>query len=95
MIYFQYINNNLQDDKDDGKRLIDYLNQGKESEFISFSHRCVGDLVDYSDDCSTLLQICCKNNLIEAAKYLLQNGADPNKTGSKDHKKPVSSRNDK
>ncbi|XP_050298679.1 transient receptor potential cation channel protein painless-like [Anthonomus grandis grandis] len=80
-------NNSRQNIKNDISVLLDYLRQGREEDFINcFQDDC---LVDSGDDSSTLLQICCKRGMAKAVQHLLNNGADPNKTGNKDLTKPV------
>ncbi|KAF7272036.1 hypothetical protein GWI33_015152 [Rhynchophorus ferrugineus] len=65
--------------KSEHSQLLTYLRARDENDFISY--RCnIDDFVNETDTESTFLQICCSNGLNKVAGYLLEKGADPNKT---------------
>ncbi|KAL1506300.1 hypothetical protein ABEB36_005690 [Hypothenemus hampei] len=81
----KYTNNNFEDEFE---RLMDFLKQKKEEEFIQYRNGDIKDLVDYSDN-STLLQFSVERGFYKAAKHLLEQGADPDRCGNKNFTKPI------
>lgn len=67
--------------------LFGYLKDNRESDFVNFNK--ISAFVDADDGANTLLQVACKNGLKDVVRHLLNNGADPNHTTSKNPKTPL------
>ncbi|KAJ8922833.1 hypothetical protein NQ315_007868 [Exocentrus adspersus] len=73
----------------DVNTLFKYLYSKNENAFLNFKSGEIYDLVDSSNNSATLLQVSCEKRLKRAVEHLLNKGADPNLTTSKNKKTPI------
>ncbi|XP_018573375.1 transient receptor potential cation channel protein painless [Anoplophora glabripennis] len=80
--------NDNQNDSD-ANILFKYLHSKNENAFLNFKGGDIFDLVNADNTSSTLLQVSCEKRLKRAAEHLINKGADPNSTTSKNRKTPI------
>lgn len=73
----------------DANVLFKYLHSKNENGFLNFKNGDIYDLVNVDNTSSTLLQISCEKRLTRAAEHLINKGAYPNLTTSKNRKTPI------